>query len=165
MSSNSSVRQRAHPPGEDVAEMIAESFEMIRREVPAAYTQMCEPLAGQSIVIEVDGRVFHTRFEADGASVAETGQKPLAEVRTDARAILGVIEGRHSLARAVTLDEVAVKGPLDALIRMREVLHRYIHGVVRCPSAPSLLVRFERLVEGQEARRAIENDLRGEVHV
>lgn len=129
-----------------VADLLAESFEALAAELPAAYARVCAPLAGRVVEIRIDGERIVASF-ADGrarvrAGAGEDGEGADVRIVTSRRVILDVLDARRSLAEAVLADEVEVVGALDRLVEAHAGLTAYAHGAVRCRSFAGLLRRF-----------------------
>lgn len=137
-----------------VAGLLAESFAMLRDELPAAYERMCSRLSERAMEIRVDDERFLVQIGAGGARVralgAEEDARKDASITTSTRAIQDVIEARRSLVEAVLTDEVQAVAPLDSLVEVLSGLTVYVHGAVRCPSFPRLLERFRALSAARE---------------
>src|SRR5262245_3800742 len=102
---------------DSVAGLLAESFELLAAELPAAYERMCSRLAGTVVEIRVDEEWFVATFIDGRACVNadERAERGRADVRivTSRQAILDVIDARWSLGEAVLADRVEVLGELN----------------------------------------------------
>ena len=139
MSSSSSATEPT------VASMLEESFDILVRELPAAYERMCARLAGRSVAIRVDDERLVVAFEGGRAAVSRieaADETWIPVIRTNRRAIADVIDARRTLADAVMADQVEAIAPLADLADIQRGLATYVHGAVRCPSFPDLLRRF-----------------------
>ena len=125
-----------------MAALLAESFEVLRREQPEAYGRMCERLDGLAVSLEVEAERFAAVFSAQRAHVSAATGAEVARVTTRRRTVLDVLDDRQSLTEAVLTDAVEVVGPLDTLLRLHEGLVVYVQGAVRCPGFASLLRRL-----------------------
>lgn len=146
MSSSSSGASDLGP----VAALLAESFEVLAVEQPAAYARMCARLEGLVVELRIDGERLAAAFAEGRAGVRAGREDTAADVRvvTSRRAILDVLDARRSLADAVLADEVEVVGELGRLVEAHAGLLAYVHGAVRCRSFAGLLRRFRELHAG-----------------
>lgn len=128
-----------------MAALLAESFEVLRREQPEAYARMCERLEGLSVSLEVEAECFAAGFSSEGARVLPVSGHEVARVSTRLPTILDVLDDRCSLTEAVLTDAVEVVGPLELLLRLHEGLLLYVQGAVRCPGFAPLLKRLRRV--------------------
>ena len=126
----------------DVAGLLAESFEVLAREQPEAYSRMCARLEGLSVSLGVDGERFAAAFTPRSAWVRPVSGEEPVRVLTRRSTVLDVLDDRQSLTEAVLTDAVDVVGPIHTLLRLHEGLVVYVQGAVRCPGFASLLQRL-----------------------
>lgn len=150
MSSSSSAPRGPGP----IAALLAESFEALAAELPAAHARMCARLAGKVVELCIDDERFAAIFSEGRARVLAADDAPAADVRvvTSRRAILAVLDARRSLTDAVLADEVAVVGALEHLVEAYAGLTAYLHGAVRSRSFAGLLRRFREVGAPTPAR-------------
>ncbi len=106
-------------------------------------------MAAVDVAIHLDGVV---------ASVSSTLQVvPAAadlphavHVRATPEIVLALVEGRVPIHDAIRSGAIEIFGDVTALRRGRDTLDIYLHGLVRCPSAPTLLAALQDHVGEQE---------------
>lgn len=130
-------------------DILEESLDRLRQEVPVAYLTLCSRLAPLEVRLRVDGDDVGLRFREDGV-ILDTPQRPAVEVTTSRESILALADGRHTLLSAVLADHLFLVGRLDDLLAVHDGLQAYLHGAVRAPSFPALLGRY-RAAEGGSA--------------
>ncbi|ADO75701.1 Sterol-binding-like protein [Stigmatella aurantiaca DW4/3-1] len=128
-----------------MAALLAESFAVLAREQPAAYSGMCARLKGLAVRLEVGPESFTAAFGVGHAQVRLPDETEQAQVSTGRETVLAVLDGEQSLTQAVLTDAVRVVGPLDTLLRLHEGLVLYVQGAARAPGFAALLRRLREM--------------------
>jgi len=126
---------------------LGRSLDEVRADVPLAWARLRAALGGRDVLFVVDAEPVLLRADARGlgllrgAAVAETlaTRRPDVAVRTTRAAILRMVDGETTLARAVLAGAFDLVGRLDDLLAFDGALRAYLHGAVRSPAQPSLL--------------------------
>jgi len=128
------------------AQFIAQSLDVLHREHPEAYLDLCQRMAPRQVLIYIDGEAVRLAFTAHDASLPSFLQYPGVTLRTSRLTLLDVIDGQLSLERAVFEEAIELQGHVTDLSAFYEGLSIYVRGAVRCPSFPFLLERYRRQV-------------------
>jgi hypothetical protein len=133
-----------------IAALLAESFDLLATGLPQAHARMLALLRGHVIELVIDGEPIRLRFEHGvelrGFEVDEpTSSCP--RIECSVATILAVLDARLTLAEAVESDALRVRADLDRLVALHDGLLAYVHGAVRCPGFPELLVRLRALAQ------------------
>jgi hypothetical protein len=131
-----------------IAALLAESFELLAARLPQAHARMLALLRGSEIELVLDGERIRLRFghgvELNNQNVDEpTSSGP--RIECSVATILAVLDARLTLPEAVESDALRVRADLDRLVFLHDGLLAYVHGAVRCPGFPELLVRLRAL--------------------
>ena len=145
MSSSSSAAETGPGALGPVGELLAESFAVLKRELPEIHMRIRNHLAGLSVRVEVDDECFALDFSSDAVNVAAGPGAVDARVATTSAGIDALLDGDLAVADAVLEDRLRVVAPLEVLVRLQEGLRLYIHGAVRSVSFPEFLQRFRAL--------------------
>lgn len=138
-----------------LAELLDEAFAVLRDESPVHARALREKLVDRVIVFTVDGE----RMVSGGAGLVpatfgDAARGPDLQVDTDSATVLALLDDRITLLDAVRAGSLRARGPRAAIAAAEEAMRVFIHGLVRCPSAPRLLVRFRRIVARREVNHA-----------
>ncbi|MBI4516544.1 MAG: hypothetical protein HY699_12100 [Deltaproteobacteria bacterium] len=136
------------------SDFLAESFAVLRRELPHAYEEMCRRLAPRAVAITVDDDTVCLRFERAAALTVIAHQRPALSVRTTRAAILALVDAQSTLLEAVLAEQLQLRGHPDDVLGFYDGLMAYLHGAVRAPSFPQLLQSY-RLNSGAPREEAI----------
>ncbi len=121
---------------------LEQSFAALRDEIPGALTEMCRSLQRRAVLLTVDGERVALRFGRASATIVQELFVPDIEVRTDAAAILDLVDARCTLHEAILTDRLFLRGTPDELLAFHGGLMAYLHGAMRAPSFPHLLRRY-----------------------
>ncbi len=121
-----------------IAALLAESFAILASRLPDAYARMTALLHGCEAELVLDGESIDLRF---GPAPARSS-RPLPRIECSLATVLAVLDARLTLAEAVEIDALRVRSDLDRLVLLHDGLLAYVHGAVRCPGFPELLVRL-----------------------
>jgi hypothetical protein len=108
---------------------------------------MLADLQGSEVELVLDGEPIHLRFGLDEIELSPA-REPMPgcpRIECTLAAIVGVLDAQLTLAEAVESDAVRVRADLDRLVHLHDGLLAYVHGAVRCPGFPELLVRLRAL--------------------
>jgi len=120
---------------------------------------MCRTLAPRAVRIALDGEVVTVACTPERATLLDASDAPDVldaldaadapdvEVRTSRAAIVALIDARSTLVESVLADRVELRGKLDDLVAFHDGLVVYLHGAVRAPSFPALLLLFRRSID------------------
>lgn len=131
-----------------IATLLAESFELLARRLPQAHARMLALLHGHEVELVLDAEPIHLRFGhgVELSRFAVDEPKPgCARIECTLTAIVAVLDAKLTLAEAVESDALRVRADLDRLVHLHDGLLAYVHGAVRCPGFPELLVRLRAL--------------------
>lgn len=123
-------------------DFLADSFTILRREMPPAYAALCRCLAGHEVTLVVDGESVPVQFESEQALLLSAPVAPIIDVRTTSAAILDLVEACCTLDEAVMADRLLLRGSPRDLLLFHDGLMAYFHGALRAPSFPRLLQSF-----------------------
>lgn len=132
---------------EPFGEMLRRSFAVLEREAPAHLTALGVALGAAAVDFSVDGDRVRVAVGAGARpAVGIPGDSPPAvRVFSSRAAILGLIDGQHTLAGAVREGVLDLFGRPDEIARFLDALVIYLHGAVRCPGMPAILARWRDL--------------------
>ena len=124
---------------EPVAALLRRSLEHLATEIPCGYRRTADALGPLVVEIDVNGEVFALRG-GDTMAVLDSNACGQARVRiaTSRAAICALLDAETSLAAAVDVDLVRVRGTLDDLLRAHDALIAYVHAAARAPSRAGL---------------------------
>ena len=134
-------------PETTFAEFLAESFDLLRREVPQAHAEVCRRLAPRGVRLHVGAEDVAVRFERSGTRFPAAPGAASVDVETNRETILALIDAETTLVDAVLDGSLVLRGAGDDLLAFHDGLVAYVHGAVRAPSFPGLLRRFRRAGE------------------
>jgi hypothetical protein len=142
-------RTEAEAEAETVARLLAESFSIIARELPAAGRGLALALTERRIRIEIGAELLDVSV-GDGvlqvsAAVRGTGPSPDAFVSAGVATILDVLDARTNLRDAVLEGQLRVIAELANVQVLYDALLQYTHAAVRCPSIALLLGRLRQI--------------------
>lgn len=129
-----------------LAELLDEAFEVLRRESPEHLGLLRDALGGRVVALVVDGE----RMLSDGDSLGTAAASAALTVGTDARTVLALLDDRLTLLDAVRSGALRARGHRSAIAAAEAAMRAFLHGLVRCPSAPGLLVQLRHLVAERE---------------
>lgn len=133
---------------EPIATLLAESFELLASRLPQAHTRMLALLRGSEIELVLDAERIRLRFDhgVELSSLAmDEPTSSIPRIECSLAAIVAVLDAQLTLAEAVESDALRVRADLDRLVHLHDGLLAYVHGAVRCPGFPELLIRLRRL--------------------
>ena len=133
-----------------LSELLDDAFATLARESPVHARLLRERLGGCRIAFTVDGDRMTTRGDARLPAPDPTTDHPDLHVDTDARTVLALLDDRITLLDAIRTGALRARGPRDAVTRAEAAMRVFIHGLVRCPSAPELLRRFRNTVQSRD---------------
>lgn len=137
-----------------LADLLDEALAVLRKESPPHDRLLRERLDGCTIAFTVDGERMATRgaemTREPGAS--DAGANVDLRVETDAATVLALLDDRITLLEALRSGALKARGDRSAVARAEAAMRVFIHGLVRCPSAPKLLVKLNNLVEIKRGR-------------
>ncbi len=136
-------------PEQTVPGFIRFALELLRRELPQAYYQMCNSLAGRSAVVRVEGEELGIAGRPFELAFVALPRRPDITVETDCRTILRVIDAELTLEEAVRSGDLFVVGDRASLPRFHEALLTFVRGAVRSPGFPHLLEEFRWFAESR----------------
>ena len=134
------------------AHFLGRSLDALAEELPAIYAEMCRTLAPRAVRIALDGEVVTVACTPERATLLDVHgaldslDAPAVDVRTSRAAIVALIDARSTLVESVVADRVELRGKLDDLVAFHDGLVVYLHGAVRAPSFPALLLLFRRSI-------------------
>jgi hypothetical protein len=131
--------------------LLAESFAVLAAETPPAWRRFVASLDGRVVELHVDDERFAVVFARGDAVIEAAGRVADARIATSRQTILDVLDARLSLRDAVLGDRLEVIAPMSMMEPLHEGILAYVHGGVRSPSFPSLLMRFRGLTEWRTA--------------
>ncbi|MBZ5710995.1 hypothetical protein [Nannocystis pusilla] len=129
-----------------LAELLDEALAVLARESPTHARLLRERLDGCRIAFTVDGERMTTRGGARVPAADTTVDHPDLHIDTDARTVLALLDDRLTLLDAIRTGVLKARGPRGALARAEAAMQVFIHGLVRCRSAPDLLRKFRSSV-------------------
>lgn len=125
---------------EGISALLRQSLGHLAEEVPDSYRLMLDTLGELKVRLDVDGEYVHVvgghRFNVYDGPGDDAG----ADITTTRAAVLEVLDAKVGLREAVEAGTVAVRGSLDNVLRAHDTIIAYVHGAVRAPSQPELLV-------------------------
>lgn len=131
-----------------IATLLAESFELLATRLPQAHARMLELLRGSELELVLDSERIHLRF-GHGVELSRSDgnerQSSTPVIECSLSTIVAVLDAERTLAEAVESDALRVRADLDRLVHLHDGLLAYVHGAVRCPGFPELLVRLRAL--------------------
>lgn len=130
---------------------LGRSLAVIARDVPPLHRRLAEHLRDRPVRVAVDVDVVD--IVSDGETLelrAAHGPPPTVRLRTNAPAILRLVDGDRSLEDAVLADEVELFGAAADLVMFHESLVLYLQAAVRCPALVSLLREFRAETSNRE---------------
>jgi hypothetical protein len=138
-------------PGGPLAILLAESFELLATRLPQAHARMLALLRGRELELVLDEERMHLRFD-HGVELSRLsppgvtqGGSGCPRIECSVATILAVLDAQITLAEAVESDALRVRADLDRLVHLHDGLLAYVHGAVRCPGFPALLLRLRTL--------------------
>lgn len=145
-----SIESTAENQRGPIATLLAESFELLKTRLPQAHARMLALLRGSEIELVLDDECMRLRFEHGVELSPANTDEPLSSpprIECSLAAIVAVLDAKLTLAEAVESDALRVRADLDRLVHLHDGLLAYVHGAVRCPGFPELLVRLRALAQ------------------
>ncbi|MFV8750950.1 sterol-binding-like protein [Nannocystaceae bacterium ST9] len=129
-----------------IAALLAESFELLAARLPQAHARVLGLLRGHEVELRLDHEAIALRF-GPGVDVRAATELDPARPRIECSlgTIVAVLDARLTLAEALESDSLRVRADLERLVHLHEGLLAYVHGAVRCPGFPELLLRLRVL--------------------
>ena len=124
------------------ADFLAGSFEVLQREMPSAYADMCRRISPRAVLLEVDEERVAVRFDGAGARMSASEHAPAIRVQVGRRAILDLIDAESTLLDSILSERMVLLGSPADLIVFHDALMVYLQAAVRAPSFPDLLRAF-----------------------
>lgn len=128
------------------SDLVRRTLEVLRREANAHYAMLVAELVAMSLTVEIDEERIAPSI-ADGAIVL-SDLAGRVRVRISLCTLLDLVEGRESLLGALRARRLVVVGDRTEIPRLERALRVYVHGLVRCTSAPSLLSELQEMTGG-----------------
>lgn len=145
----STTRRRA--PSNLFAGLLRQSMAALEAELPAAYQRLGQVLGERPVRLAIDGETLRIAFRPGFVELGELGEREQeiystecheVEVESSRDAILGLLEGRTSLLRAIERERLAIRGAAQDLVAFLDGLRVYLDASLRCPSFPRLLAEY-----------------------
>ncbi len=149
MSSNSSADRPA-------ARLLGRAFAVLHAEAPVHADLLCEALARLAVHAQIGAERLAPRVRGGQLVIAAPAGPADVTLRTSLPAMLALLDARRTLVEAVTRGELDVRGAAGALDAAADAFTTFLHGLVRAPSAASLLDELRRHVA--DAHREIEHE-------
>jgi len=121
---------------------LRQSLDALRREVPAAYAQLCAHLDGQEVLLAVTGDEVAVRATGGTVCLGPPSTAPTARIRTSRDTILALIDAELTWLEALQTDALVLQGAPADVLRCHDALLTYVHGAVRAASFPTLLAAY-----------------------
>jgi len=125
-----------------IVQTLKAALEILRADAPAAFFRMQDELDGLAVRVEVDDECFGCRCSNAGIAFGPPPPIPQANVRSDRRTILALIDGRSSYLEAVLTRDLAVQGPSELLARISRAGLAFSEGALRARRMRPLLDDF-----------------------
>src|SRR5687767_13812324 len=119
-------------------ELAQRTFDVLHAQAPAHHALLAGAIAELSLVVHIGGEAIRPAVDADRIVAHGPEREPAIAVRTHAAALLDLIDGRDTLAAALRSRRLEVIGHRAAVASIERALRIYVHGLVRCASAPTL---------------------------
>ena len=129
-----------------VSDLLLESLERMREELPEGYRRVCKILSGQIVHLYIDKEPIWVSFSTGAVVSTQQTDETTATVQTSRQTILDVLDGKESLVSAIQSHQLDVRTDIAVMAILHDGLLAYVHGAVRCPSFPAILERFRRSV-------------------
>lgn len=125
-----------------VAQTLEAALNILRTDAPAAFYRIVGELDGIAVHLEVEEECFGCRCSDARIVLGPPPPKPQANVRTDRRTILALIDGECSYLDAVLARDLAVKGQPELLARISRAGLAFGEGALRARRMRGLLAEF-----------------------
>jgi hypothetical protein len=127
------------------ARLLRRAFAVLDEEAPSHAALLRAALSGLRLIIDVDGERLSPRAD-DGrlAIAAVTDEGAEVRIATSMAAAIALLDDRRTLLEALHAGELRAWGAARDLAHAGRVLSTFLHGLVRCPSAPALLTELRR---------------------
>jgi hypothetical protein len=122
------------------------SMNLLKRESSANYARLCTELGELRANIAAGAKKRVVFFEGGRFTVSRDVSKYDIEVCLTDRAIVDVIDAKHSLVKALLADAISVKGSLGALEKYRLCLGIYLDGALRSDGFLTLLSDYRQMI-------------------
>jgi hypothetical protein len=122
---------------------LTSAFELLARDVQAAYTEIARRLGERRVRISVDGETFDVAAPEGLARVCRPEGDPVVTIETTRALVRQVLAGACSLEQALHDDSLRARGTLHDLVAVLAALEAFVHGAVRCEAMPKLFDQFQ----------------------
>jgi hypothetical protein len=136
-----------------VAKLLEESLSALRVDVPACHQAARLAFVGKEARCWIEREAFVVGFTNDDIVLRKPTEGAAVEVNVSRQAILALIRNHRSLHSSVRSGELRIQGLINDVASLGRAMKAFLHGAVRSPAFPPILMRFEALVEGGREER------------
>lgn len=132
-------------PGNDFAELLRESIQLIRERSPDVVRRMSVKLADAEIEAWVSRDLAFVLAEGSDVRVADNSSETphrRVEIQIEKRDLLALIDGRAEPIALLRADRLSIRTPTDSLHDLLEVVRTYVLTILAIPESQSLLARY-----------------------
>lgn len=125
-------------------EILEAALEILRLDAAPAYFRIVACLNDMRVKLDIDAETFGVHASAEGIVVVRDWQVDCwhAEVITQRRVVLELIDGHTSFLEAVMSRRLFLQAPLDMMNRLARTLDAFVEGSVRSRRMRALLEDF-----------------------
>ena len=121
--------------------LLRDSLVHLRQDSPRAYAAMCRSIPG-AVVLHVDTESLLISTK-DGQLRVASGRSPApVSLTTSKQVILALLDGEVNLLTVIRDDRLELRGTIANLARYDIAFRAYLHGAIRSPAFPGLLMAY-----------------------
>lgn len=121
---------------------LAESLALLEREAPEHLAAMRAHLGALAVTIDLRGAPEVRVCFTDPFPWVSVGAQGSIRVALGAATLDRFLLGALGIEEAVESGQLFVRGPFEAVLRLLDGFHAWLHGALRAPSMPALRRRF-----------------------
>lgn len=126
----------------DFFSFLERALQGLTSEVPAASAELARVLRGVALQLHVDGEARALLAHGEHCSLQHDISRCVAELRTQRKVLVALLEAEQTLMDAVTRDELLLRGSPSHLASIYEALVVFVQGAIRSTSIPKLLDHY-----------------------
>jgi hypothetical protein len=124
---------------------LGQSLSLFAREAPLALATMGDHLEGRAVLLGVDGEQALLRRDGGSPAVVSPRASPgvaASEATTSRAALRDLVAGQVTLEEALMSESLWLRGALDDVVALHDLLLAFAGGAARSRGFPALLDAF-----------------------
>jgi len=126
--------------------LLGAAFDVLHDEAHDHHERVRTSLAALPVNVTVGDESLAPRLAHGRLVAGDPREAARVAIRTSLATVLALLDGRRTVLEAITRGELEVRGTADALDAAADAFAGFLHGLVRSPSSPGLLVQLRDVV-------------------